>query len=107
MHSLLASDRLSTADVDRCRIESAFNVSGVEFFDHLHAGAAVFSNLIDICAFHQAHADICVPQTVSCAGLFIAIDFKIGAGKDAVEQFDMIARKDRVSRLRKLWEGYR
>jgi hypothetical protein len=39
-----------------------FDVRGVEFFDHLDAGAAVLGNLIYVRAFHQAEADVRVPQ---------------------------------------------
>jgi hypothetical protein len=42
-------------------------VRRVVFLDHLHAGAAVLGDLIDVCAFHQAQADIRMPQAVCCA----------------------------------------
>ena len=46
---------------------------GVEFLDHLDAGAAVFGDLVDIGALHQAQADVGVPKAVGRARQAFAI----------------------------------
>tara|TARA_E500000318_G_scaffold107742_1_gene117463 strand:+ start:343 stop:624 length:282 start_codon:yes stop_codon:yes gene_type:complete len=37
------------------------NVRSIELLDHLDAGSAVLGDLIDVCAFHEAEADIGMP----------------------------------------------
>lgn len=49
----------------------------VVFFDHLHAGATVLSDLVDVGALHQAEADICMPQTVGCTRSAFPVETKL------------------------------
>jgi hypothetical protein len=44
--------------VYRCRVDRVLDVNRIEFTDHLHAGAAVLGNLIDVRPFHRAEADV-------------------------------------------------
>ena len=48
--------------VDRRGVEHGLDVRGVEFLDHLDAGAAVFRALVDVRTLHEPEAD------VGCAG---------------------------------------
>ena len=77
-----------------------FEVRRVEFLDHLDAGAAVLRDLINVRAFHEAHTDVSVAQAVGGARVPVAIKFKFRPGEDSIEEFDMISRKDEISRLR-------
>ena len=54
-------------DVDGGGVELGLDMGCVVFLDHLDAGAAVFCDLIDVRAFHEAHANICMAQAVSGA----------------------------------------
>src|SRR5208282_4129408 len=90
------------ADIDRRRVERVLDVSGVEFLDHLDAGAAVLGDLIDVGAFHEAHTYVGVSQAVGCAPVPVAIELKAGAREHAVEQFDVVARKDVIGWFRQL-----
>lgn len=56
--------RLRPHDVDRGVVQVRLDMRCVIFFDHLDAGAAVFGDLVDVGAFHQAETYICVPQAV-------------------------------------------
>jgi hypothetical protein len=47
-----------TANIDGGSIEGGAEMNGIVFFDHLDAGAAVFGNLADVCALHEAQTDI-------------------------------------------------
>ena len=47
--------------VDRRRVQVRLDVRGVVFLDHLDACPAVLRHLIDVCAFHEPHADVGVP----------------------------------------------
>jgi hypothetical protein len=58
----------------RC-VQRVLDVRRVELLDHLHAGAAVLSDLVDVGAFHQAHADIGVPEAVRGAPVAVAVEF--------------------------------
>lgn len=68
--------------------------------DHLNAGAAVLGELINVGAFHEAHANISVGQAVRSALLAISISFEASAAKHAVERLDVVAGKDGIGRLR-------
>lgn len=58
----------------------------IVFFDHLDAGAAILSNLIDVRAFEQAKANVCMPQTVTGADMTIAVEFQIQLIEDGIHQ---------------------
>jgi hypothetical protein len=77
-----------------------FEVCRVEFLDHLDARAAVLCDLIDVCALHQAHADISVAQAVGGARLLVAVKFEFCPVENSVEQLDMVSRKNEISWLR-------
>jgi len=72
-------------DVDGGGIKIGFDVGGVVLLDHLHAGAAIFSDLVDISAFHQAQADICVSEAVSGSRAAFAIESEIFLVEDGFE----------------------
>jgi hypothetical protein len=57
--------------------------------NHLDTGAAVLRDLIDVGAFHKAHADIGVAQAVSRARFTVAVEFKIRPRKNIVEELDV------------------
>lgn len=63
----LSRRRSFTSHIDGCGIERGLDVGDVELLDHLDAGAAVFGDLVDIGALHQAQAYVHVPQAVSGA----------------------------------------
>lgn len=44
--------------VDGFGIQRVLKVRGVVVLDHLDTGRAVVGYLIDVCAFHEVHADI-------------------------------------------------
>ena len=48
--------RLGPHDVDRGGVEVRLDVRRVIFLNHLDAGAAVFGDLVDVRALHQAQA---------------------------------------------------
>jgi hypothetical protein len=52
-------------------------VGSVKVFDHFHTGAAILGDLIDISPFHQAHADVGVPETVDSAALTFPIFLQV------------------------------
>jgi hypothetical protein len=87
------------ADVDGGGIECVLEMRRVEFLDHLDAGAAVLRNLIDVGAFHEAHADVGVAKAVGGAPVPVAVELEFGPSQNAVEQLDVIPRKDMIGRL--------
>jgi len=64
------------ADVDGGGVERVLDMRGVEFLDHLDAGAAVLGDLVYVGAFHEAHADIGVAKAVGSAPITIAIELE-------------------------------
>jgi hypothetical protein len=95
-----APGRLWTADVDRRSIKRVLDVRCVKFLDHFDAGAAVLGNLVNVSAFHEAHADVGMTQTVGGAPVPVAVRLEFGPGENPVEQFDVIAGKNRIGWLR-------
>jgi len=77
--------RKRLAAVDRCGVDARLDVRGVIFLDHLDAGAAVFGDLVDVRAFHEAQADIGVRQAVRSAPVPIAVKFEILLIENPVE----------------------
>jgi hypothetical protein len=57
----------------------------VVLLDHLDAGAAVLGNLIDVRAFHQAHADVGVSQALGGARFALSIKFEVRSFEQRVE----------------------
>ena len=68
-------------------------------FDHLDARAAVFGHLIDVSALHEAHADISMPQAVSCSRFAVPVEFQLRPVEKVIEQLDVIAGENQVGRL--------
>src|SRR5580658_2640107 len=66
--------RLWPHDVDRGGVKVGLDVRRVIFLDHLDAGPAVFGDLVDVGAFHQAETYICVPQAVSRSRQAFAVE---------------------------------
>lgn len=91
---------LRLTDVDRRGIERALDMRSVEFLDHLDAGPAIFSDLIDVCPLHQPQAYICVPEAVGRSRIAVAVELQFGAGEQIVEEFDVIAREHLVQGFR-------
>jgi hypothetical protein len=73
-------------------------VRRVVFLDHLDTRAAVLSDLVDVGAFHQAEADVCIPQTVGCTGSSFAVKAKILFVEDGFEKLALPPRKNKVRR---------
>lgn len=69
------------------------------FFDHLDAGAAILGNLVDVCSFHQAEANVRVPKAVRRPAVALAIEFQIFFVQDVVKQLPVIGGEDAVGRL--------
>ncbi len=76
---LSSSDRLGPrlSDIDRRCVDIVLQMPPIIFLDHLDAGAAVLGDLIDVGAFEQPQADVCVSQAVAGANMVIAIEFEI------------------------------
>src|SRR5438445_788395 len=72
--------------VDRRSIEHRFDVSGVKFLDHLHAGPAVLGNLIDIGTLHQPEANIGVTQAVTGSDIAVAVALQLEFIENGVQQ---------------------
>ena len=72
-----------------------FDVCGVEFLDHLHAGAAVLDNLVGVRRLREAHADVGVAQAVGRTLVAIAVKLEVDAAQDAVERLDVGCRERR------------
>ncbi|MEA3011603.1 MAG: hypothetical protein QOD42_148, partial [Sphingomonadales bacterium] len=85
------------AHIDRRGVEPVLDVRGAEVFDHLDAGAAVFGDLVDVGALHQAEAD--VPQAVEGSALAFAIGLQSELVQERIEQLALQARKQRIGRL--------
>jgi hypothetical protein len=68
-----ASHRLWADNIDGRRVECILDVRSVELLNHFDASAAVFGDLIDVSAFHQAHTDVRVAKTVGSAPIAVAI----------------------------------
>src|ERR1019366_2127517 len=104
---LLPEVRLRLKHVDRRSVERVFEVHGVVLLDHLDTGAAVLRDLIDVGAFHKAHADIGVAQAISRARFTVAVEFKIRPRKNIVEELDVIPGEYLIGGLRPLFLGSR
>jgi len=61
-------------------------VRGVIFLDHLRAGAAVFGDLIDVRAFHQPEAHVCVPQAIRRPAIPFPVELQPDFVENNVEQ---------------------
>lgn len=61
-------------------------MGGIEFLDHLDAGAAVLGQRVNVGPLHQAHANVCVPEAVGGSLVAVAIEFQLGArrGDDGI-----------------------
>src|ERR1035437_9774561 len=77
------------SSVDRGGVKVVLEMGGVVFLDHLNAGAAVLRNLVNIRAFHQAQADVGVPQAVGRAGLSFTVFLEAFFVQDGVEELPM------------------
>src|SRR5271157_442851 len=88
-------------DVDRGGVKLRLNMRRVILLDHLDAGAAVFGDLVDVGAFHQAQADIRVPQAGGCSRPAFTIEPEVFLFQDRVEKLALPFRKNKVCRLRK------
>ena len=84
--------------VDGRGVEHVLDVRGVEFLDHLHAGAAVLGDLINVRPLHQSQADIGMPQAVGGPALALAVEFEVLLLKDEFEQLAMGIGKHEVGR---------
>lgn len=74
-------------------------MGGVVFLDHLNAGAAVFRDLINVGAFHETQADVCVPQALGRAGLSLTVFLEAFFVQDGIEELPVGLRKNRIGRL--------
>ncbi len=63
--------------VDGGSIKHRLDVSGIEFLDHLDAGAAVLGDLIDVCTLHKAEADVGVTEAVARSHIAVAIELQL------------------------------
>jgi hypothetical protein len=75
-------------------------LGGVVFLDHLDAGAAVLRDLVYVRAFHEAQADVGMPEAISCAGLSITVFLETFVVQDCIEEFPMDFRENGIGRLR-------
>ena len=75
---------------------------GVEFLDHLDAGAAVLSNLIDVRSLHEPYADVGVAQAVGRATIAVAIKLELGPSENPVKELDVVSGEYVIRRLGKL-----
>ena len=71
----------------------------VVLLDHLDAGAAVLGDLVDVGTFHQAQADVCMPQAVRRARSAFAVDAKLFLVEDGFEKLALPLRKNEVRRF--------
>ncbi len=88
-------------DVDGGGVKIGLDVRGVVFLDHLDAGAAVFGDLVDVGAFHQAQTDVRVPQAVGRSRPAFAVEPEIFLVQNRLEKLALPFRKNEVCRLRK------
>lgn len=75
-------------------------MGGVEPLDHLDAGAAVFGDLVDVRAFHEAHTYVGMAQAVGCARIALPIELELRSRQEVVEHLDVVAGEYRIGRLR-------
>jgi len=61
-------------------------MGGVIFFDHFNACATIFSNLINVRAFHEAQTNISMSQAVGGAALALAVELESFFFQDNVEK---------------------
>ena len=87
-------------DVDRGGVKIRLDMRRIVFLDYLDAGAAVFGDLVDVRAFHQAQTNICVPQAVRGARPAVAIDAEIFLVQNGLEKFALPFRKNDICRFR-------
>jgi hypothetical protein len=92
--------RLRPHDVDRSGVKVRLDVGSVICLDHLDAGSAVFGDLVDVGTFHQAEANIWVPQAVSPSRSAFAVE-PIFFVQDRLKKFALPLRKNEVCRSRK------
>jgi len=52
---------LGPHDINCSGVERSLDVRRIVFLDHLDARAAIFGDLVDVGALHQAEADVCMP----------------------------------------------
>jgi hypothetical protein len=57
MRSFSLAGRLRTEDIDSGCIKRVFDMSRVEPFDHLDAGAAILGDLVNVGTFHKPHVE--------------------------------------------------
>ncbi len=81
--------RLGPSHVNRRRIECILNVGSIEFFDHFHAGPAIFSDLIDVGSFHQAHTNIGMSQAIGRPSVSRTVKLQIQLVQYPVEQLSL------------------
>ncbi len=84
---------LEVAHIDGRCIERVLDVGCIEFLGHLNAGAAVFGDLINVCAFHKPHTDISVSKAIGRTSLSIPVELQFKFAEDGVEQLSMCFRK--------------
>jgi hypothetical protein len=68
-------------DVDSRRVDRVLEVSGVVLFDHLHTGATVLGNLMNIGSLRKAQADIDrdnVEELRAMEFVFVCVDDGLG-----------------------------
>lgn len=82
--------------IDDRGVDHILDVRGIEFLDHLHAGAAVLGDLVDVGAFHQPHADIGLTEAFEGAALPFSVELQLLLVEDGVEQFAMGSREDQI-----------
>jgi hypothetical protein len=76
-------------------------MGGVELFDHLDAGAAVFGDLVDVRAFHEAETNVGVAEAVGGSRAAFTIGSEVFLVEDRIEKLALPLRKDEVCRSRK------
>jgi hypothetical protein len=74
-------------------------MGGVEILNHFDARPTVLCNLIDIGPLHEPHTNVGVPQAVGRARVAFAVQLKLCATKNTVEQLEVIAREYRIGQL--------
>ena len=65
-------------------------------FDHLDAGAAVLSDLIDVGALHQSQANVCMPQAVRRARSAFSVDAELFLVEDSFEKLSLPLGKNQI-----------
>jgi len=74
-------------------------VSGIQFLDHLDAGATVLGDLINVRALHEAHTDVGVTQAVGRALVLIPVKLELCAPENPIEELYVVTRKDVIGGL--------